>query len=122
MIGQLATTAMGFVDAVMAGRVSPRDLAAVALGNSIWIPVYLLMAGTLLATTPKVAQRFGAGHHTEIGPLVRQSLWLAVVVGAKTLFKPFYVLFDVTANRTKRERKTILLHDEHSNQMLSTRQ
>ena len=33
MIGQLATTAMGFVDAVMAGRVSPRDLAAVALGN-----------------------------------------------------------------------------------------
>ncbi|MGB7648004.1 MAG: MATE family efflux transporter, partial [Pseudomonas fluorescens] len=59
MIGQLATTAMGFVDAVMAGRVSPRDLAAVALGNSIWIPVYLLMTGTLLATTPKVAQRFG---------------------------------------------------------------
>ena len=85
MIGQLATTAMGFVDAVMAGRVSPRDLAAVALGNSIWIPVYLLMAGTLLATTPKVAQRFGAGHHTEIGPLVRQSLWLAVVVGITAL-------------------------------------
>lgn len=36
MIAQLATTAMGFVDAVMAGRVGPRDLAAVALGNSIW--------------------------------------------------------------------------------------
>src|SRR5471032_1942745 len=85
MIGQLATTAMGFVDAVMAGRVSPRDLAAVALGNSIWIPVYLLMTGTLLATTPKVAQRFGAGHYTEIGPLVRQSLWLAVVVGLTAL-------------------------------------
>ncbi|MEG1880138.1 MAG: MATE family efflux transporter, partial [Oscillospiraceae bacterium] len=48
---------------------------------SIWIPVYLLMSGTLLATTPKVAQRFGAGHFSEIGPLVRQSLWLAVVVG-----------------------------------------
>ena len=81
MIGQLATTAMGFVDAVMAGRVSARDLAAVALGNSIWIPVYLLMTGTLLATTPKVAQRFGAGSHAEIGPLVRQALWLALVVG-----------------------------------------
>ncbi len=81
MIGQLATTAMSFVDAVMAGRVSPQDLAAVGLGNSIWIPVYLLMSGTLLATTPKVAQRFGAGHYSEIGPLVRQSLWLAVVVG-----------------------------------------
>ncbi|CAI8747160.1 Multidrug resistance protein PmpM [Pseudomonas sp. IT-196MI5] len=81
MIAQLATTAMGFVDAVMAGRVSPRDLASVALGNSIWIPVYLLMSGVLLATTPKVAQRFGAGQLDEIGPLVRQALWLALCVG-----------------------------------------
>lgn len=81
MVAQLATTAMGFVDAVMAGRVGPRDLAAVALGNSIWVPVFLLMTGTLLATTPKVAQRFGAGAHSEIGPIVRQALWLALVVG-----------------------------------------
>ncbi|MNO29824.1 Multidrug resistance protein NorM [compost metagenome] len=81
IIAQLATTAMGFVDAVMAGRVGPRDLAAVALGNSIWVPVFLLMTGILLATTPKVAQRFGAGQHAEIGPLVRQALWLAITVG-----------------------------------------
>lgn len=81
IIAQLANTAMGFVDTVMAGRVSPQDLAAVALGNSIWIPVFLLMTGILLATTPKVAQRFGSGAHTEIGPLVRQALWLALGVG-----------------------------------------
>ncbi|RJG09695.1 MATE family efflux transporter [Pseudomonas cavernicola] len=81
MIAQLSHSAMGFVDAVMAGRVSPRDLAAVALGNSIWVPVFLLMTGILLATTPKVAQRFGAGQETEIGPLVRQALWLALAVG-----------------------------------------
>ncbi|MBT8768382.1 MATE family efflux transporter [Metapseudomonas boanensis] len=81
MIAQLSNSAMGFVDAVMAGRVSPRDLAAVALGNSIWIPVFLLMTGILLATTAKVAQRFGAGQQDEIGPLVRQALWLALVVG-----------------------------------------
>lgn len=81
MIAQLANTAMGFVDTVMAGRVSPRDLAAVALGNSLWVPVFLLMTGILLATTPKVAQRFGGGLHGEIGPLVRQALWLALLVG-----------------------------------------
>ena len=81
MIAQLANTAMGFVDTVMAGRVSPHDLAAVALGNSLWVPVYLLMSGILLATTPKVAQRFGGGLHNEIGPLVRQALWLALLVG-----------------------------------------
>nr|WP_298137740.1 MATE family efflux transporter [uncultured Pseudomonas sp.] len=81
MVAQLAHTAMGFVDTVMAGRVSPRDLAAVALGNSIWVPVFLLMTGVLLATTPKVAQHFGAGRQAEIGPLVRQALWLALAVG-----------------------------------------
>jgi MATE family multidrug resistance protein len=81
IIAQLAHTSMGFVDAVMAGRVSPRDLAAVALGNSIWVPVFLLMTGILLATTPKVAQRFGAGEQASIGPLVRQALWLALAVG-----------------------------------------
>ncbi len=81
MIAQLSNTAMGFVDAVMAGRVSPRDLAAVALGNSIWIPVFLLMTGILLATTAKVAERFGAGKQEDIGPLVRQGLWLALAVG-----------------------------------------
>jgi MATE family multidrug resistance protein len=81
IIAQLANTAMGFVDTVMAGRVSPQDLAAVALGNSIWIPVFLLMTGILLATTPKVAQRFGSGAHMEIGPLVRQALWLAMALG-----------------------------------------
>ena len=74
IISQIATTAMGFVDAVMAGRVGPRDLAAVALGNSIWVPVFLLMSGILLATTPKVAQRFGANAQGEIGPIVRQAM------------------------------------------------
>ncbi|SEI15565.1 multidrug resistance protein, MATE family [Pseudomonas asplenii] len=81
IIAQLAHTAMGFVDAVMAGRVGPRDLAAVALGNSIWVPVFLLMTGILLATTPKVAQHYGAGTPAQIGPVVRQALWLALVVG-----------------------------------------
>ena len=81
MVAQLANTAMGFVDAVMAGRVGPHDLAAVALGNSIWVPLLLLMSGTLLATTAKVARKVGAGHYALIGPLVRQALWLALGIG-----------------------------------------
>lgn len=81
IIAQLAYSSMGFVDTVMAGRVSPRDLAAVALGNSLWMPLFLMMNGILLATTAKVAQRFGGGRESEIGPLVRQSLWLALALG-----------------------------------------
>ncbi|MGV8546232.1 MATE family efflux transporter, partial [Pseudomonas aeruginosa] len=81
MIAQLATTAMGFVDAVMAGRASPHDLAAVALGNSIWIPMFLLMTGTLLPPTAKLAQRHGDGDQAGTGPPVRQALWLALLIG-----------------------------------------
>lgn len=80
IIAQMAQAGMGFVDAVMAGQVSPEDLAAIALGVTIWVPVFLLMTGTLLATTPKVAQRFGADRQHEIGPLVRQAFWLALIV------------------------------------------
>ena len=81
IVAQLANTAMGFVDALMAGRVGPRDLAAVALGNSIWIPVLLLMNGILMATTAKVARKVGAGTYALIGPLVRQALWLGLAIG-----------------------------------------
>ncbi len=76
IIGQLANTAMGFVDTVMAGRVSPNDLAAVALGNSVWVPIFLLMSGILIATTAKVSHAFGRGAELETGYLVRQALWL----------------------------------------------
>lgn len=81
IIAQLANTAMGFVDTVMAGRVSPNDLAAVALGNSIWVPVFLLMSGILLATTAKVSHAFGRGAELEMGYLLRQALWLGLAIG-----------------------------------------
>ena len=48
MIAQLSYAAMGFVDTVMAGQVSARDLAAVALGNSLWVPVFLLISAVKL--------------------------------------------------------------------------
>jgi MATE family multidrug resistance protein len=48
MIAQLATTAMGFVDAVMAGRVGPRDLAALWLA----LVVGLMATGMLFSAEP----------------------------------------------------------------------
>jgi len=103
MVAQLANTAMGFVDTVMAGRVGPRDLAAVALGNSIWVPMLLLMGGILLATTAKVSRKVGAGTYVLIGPLVRQALWLALAIGliAAALLvcaEPILVLMQVEAS------------------------
>jgi MATE family multidrug resistance protein len=82
MGAQLAQTAMGFVDTVMAGNVSPQDLAAVAVGFSIWVPLMLFLNGILLAITPLTARYHGAGEHKPITAIVQQGLWLALGLGA----------------------------------------
>ena len=79
--GQLAQTANGFVDTVMAGRVSPVDLAAVAVGASIWVPVYLFMTGVLMSATPILSRKLGAQAYHRINPIAQQGLWLALGLG-----------------------------------------
>ena len=76
--GQLAQTGNGFVDIVMAGRVSATDLAAVAVGASIWIPIFLLMTGVLMSATAVLARHFGHGEYHRLSPLTQQALWLAL--------------------------------------------
>ncbi len=81
MVAQLSQTAMGFVDTLMAGRVSARDLAAVALGNGIWLPIFLALSGILMATTPLVAHNIGARRLRDAGATFQQGLWVALVTG-----------------------------------------
>jgi MATE family multidrug resistance protein len=97
---QISQSAMGFVDTVMSGRVSSLDLAAVAMGSSIWFPVFLFMLGILMAVTPTVAQLSGAGKKSEIGAHVRQALLLGFIlsIGVLALLRnvqPLLVLMDV---------------------------
>ncbi|MEM7079660.1 MAG: MATE family efflux transporter [Pseudomonadota bacterium] len=81
MGAQLAQMGMGVVDAIMAGQYSSVDLAGVALGGSVFWPVMMLMMGLVQAVTPTVAQLNGAGRYGEIGEVIRQGLWLAVIGG-----------------------------------------
>ncbi len=78
---QLAQISMGFVDTVMAGHLSPQDLAAVAVGGSLWMPVVVFGMGVMMSVSPMVAQAFGARRFDEIGGHVRQGLWLSLAVG-----------------------------------------
>jgi len=77
IFAQVAQTAMGFVDTVMAGDVSATDMAAVAVGTSIWLPAILFGHGLLLSLTPVVAQYNGSGRRDRIAFQVRQGYWLA---------------------------------------------
>jgi len=80
ILAQVAQTAMGFVDTIMAGAVSATDMAAVAVGTSIWLPAILFGHGLLLALTPTVAQLNGSGRRERIAEQVRQAYWLAFFV------------------------------------------
>jgi MATE family multidrug resistance protein len=80
LIAQLAVMAYAVIDTMMAGRYSTDDLAAVGIGASIYVSVFVGLMGVLLAVTPTVAHLHGAGHHEDIGEQVRQSMWLTLVL------------------------------------------
>jgi MATE family multidrug resistance protein len=81
-VAQIAVMANGFIDTVMAGRYSTVDLAAVGVGSSIYISVFVAIMGVLLALTPIASQHFGARRYSEIGEEVRQSGWLVLALTA----------------------------------------
>ena len=81
IIAQLAQMGTGVVDTIMAGRYSATDLAAIAIGYNIWLPLLLLFIGTMLGATIIIAQDFGAGRIQRIRDSLPQALWLALVLG-----------------------------------------
>ena len=79
IISQLATAGMNFVDTSMAGQVSPENLAAIAVGGSLWMPVSLLLRGILMALTPIIAHHRGAGKNHRITHDLGQTVWIALL-------------------------------------------
>ena len=79
IITQVATNAMAFVDTAMAGQASTRDLAAIAVGSSLWIPAGLLLRGILMMLTPVVAHHRGASNNKGIVQDLGQTLWIALL-------------------------------------------
>ena len=79
--GHVSSGLIGFVDSAIAGHHGTATLAAVAVGTALfWLPMMVPM-GTLMALPPSVSQLDGSGRRGEIGPLFRQALWLAALLG-----------------------------------------
>ncbi|MEG0342077.1 MATE family efflux transporter [Acinetobacter sp. TY1] len=81
LVTQFAYAGFGLIDTIMAGHMSAEDLAAIAVGVGLWIPVMLLFSGIMIATTPLVAEANGARTPEKIPSIVRQSLWIALILG-----------------------------------------
>lgn len=85
VVAQLLQMSMGFVDTIMVGRLGATSLAAVALGNAIYFPLFLVCAGILSAVSPLVSQSHGAGDADPIGRTVRQAFWLGSLLAVPAI-------------------------------------
>lgn len=80
MVTQVSLFAMNLVDTMMSGRVGTDDLAGVAIGASLWMPIFSGINGILLAVTPIVAHLIGSGKREKIAGSVVQGLYLSILL------------------------------------------
>jgi len=81
IVNNLSIAGMQFADAVMAGSIGARELAAVAVGGSVWFLGFTMCLGLMMAISPLAARHHGAGNPAMIGRYTRQGLWLALALG-----------------------------------------
>lgn len=101
LVGQLAVLGFSTVDTLLVGRYAATDMAAFAVGASIYITVFIGLMGVVLAISPIVGQLFGAKRLAEAGHQMHQSVWLALglsVIGCTVLVfpQPFLAISNTT--------------------------
>lgn len=78
LIGQMAQMLNGVIDTIMAGRAGASDLAGVAIGNSLWVPLFLFVMGLLNATQPIISEHRGARKFSKILPVTWNAIYIAI--------------------------------------------
>lgn len=85
LLAQLALTGLGVVDTIMSGRVGTDDLAAIGLGTSLLLPVFMISTGVLLALTPLVARQKGRQAWGNVTQYLHQAIWVSVPLGLASM-------------------------------------
>ncbi|SEQ39565.1 multidrug resistance protein, MATE family [Virgibacillus subterraneus] len=80
LITQISMYLMNFFDTVMSGQAGAADLAGVAIGSSLWVPIFTGVNGILLAITPIIAQLTGAKSEGEISKKIQQGIYLSIAL------------------------------------------
>jgi MATE family multidrug resistance protein len=91
LAGQMAIMAFSVADTLIAGRYSQASLAALSIGSSIYVSIYVALNGMMQALLPVWAQLRGAEQFADVGRSVRQALYLcvaAIAMGVLALLYP----------------------------------
>ncbi|MCQ6276607.1 MATE family efflux transporter [Bacillus sp. V3B] len=92
LITQVGMYSMNFFDTMMSGHYSAKDLAGVAIGSSLWVPISTGLTGILIAITPIVAQLIGANKEKEVSLSVIQGVYVAMMMTFLILLIGSFVL------------------------------
>ena len=85
VLANVAINVMTVTDFIMLGWLSPRALAAGALGFNLYLPPFLLGAGVVAALSPIAASKIGAGEGAEaLRRATHQALLSALVIALVT--------------------------------------
>ncbi|WLD94551.1 MATE family efflux transporter [Alkalihalobacillus sp. AL-G] len=92
LITQLGMFSMVFFNTIMSGKYDASDLAGVAIGSSIWNPIFTGLSGILLAVSPIAAQYFGEKKDREVTSVVSNGIFLACLIGVLVIILGFFLL------------------------------
>ncbi|KGX90710.1 multidrug transporter MatE [Pontibacillus halophilus JSM 076056 = DSM 19796] len=92
LITQLGMYSMNFFDTIMTGQVSKEDLAGVAIGSSLWVPIFTGINGIMLAIAPIVAQLTGAKQNNHVSYVVRQGVYLSFILAVLLCIVGFFLV------------------------------
>ncbi|MDE2429946.1 MAG: MATE family efflux transporter [Burkholderiales bacterium] len=112
MVGQLAVVGNGVIDTAMTSRFSATDLAALSIGISIYVSIFVGLNGVLQAISPVVGQLFGARQFRQIGAEIKQGVWLGfflACIGCLILLFPQSLLSIAQASDTLNQKAALYL-------------
>ncbi|MGO4964577.1 MATE family efflux transporter [Bacillus paralicheniformis] len=112
LITQAGLSLITVLDTVMSGKVSAADLAGVAIGSSLWTPVYTGLAGILTAVTPMVAQLMGAKRQKDVPYTVIQSIYVAGIISIAVIVSG-YLLIDPVLENLDLEQKVAVIAKQY---------
>lgn len=79
-IANLMNMGMGVVDTVVAGQAGPEQLAGVALGSSVTVPIMVAVGAVLTIIGPMISRLRGAGCEGKVGLLLNNAKLLAFML------------------------------------------
>src|SRR3954469_18196110 len=92
LITQLGMFSMVFFNTIMSGKYNSTALAGVAIGSSIWSPIFTGISGILLAVSPIAAQRFGEKKSNEVASVVKHGMYLSILIALVVIILGFFLL------------------------------